>query len=265
MKKVILLSLLILTICSGVYQNIYAQNANTSAALNKEEQKVMDYIDANMPRAIALLKESVNINSGTLNIAGVKKVGEIFAREFEKANFKTQWISMPDSLRRAGHLVATTGFNHESEVKKNTNRKTYSKGLDYTVAFLTDVLKGLGVSSPNSSQIKFMKAWRQHEGAKATYNPFNTTQRASGATNYNGVGVKNYTNRAQGLKATLDTLNNGRYSAIITAIKNIKDDNDINAAMQAVNDSPWGSNFSPVDYRSWKTLNNYIYGYTNEG
>ena len=123
MKKVILLSLLILTICSGVYQNIYAQNANTSAALNKEEQKVMDYIDANMPRAIALLKESVNINSGTLNIAGVKKVGEIFAREFEKANFKTQWISMPDSLRRAGHLVATTGFNNEAVVNNNPKRK----------------------------------------------------------------------------------------------------------------------------------------------
>jgi len=123
MKKVILLSLLIITICSGVYQNIYAQNAKILSALNKEEQKVMEYIDANMPRAIALLKESVNINSGTLNIAGVKKVGEIFAREFEKANFKTQWISMPDSLRRAGHLVATIGFNHESEVKKNTNSK----------------------------------------------------------------------------------------------------------------------------------------------
>jgi murein DD-endopeptidase MepM/ murein hydrolase activator NlpD len=157
------------------------------------------------------------------------------------------------------------------QAQLDTNNQTpgsgnvVSKGLDYTVAFLTDVLKGLGVSSPNSSQIKFMKAWRQHEGAKATYNPFNTTQRASGATNYNGVGVKNYINRAQGLKATLDTLNNGKYGAIITAIKNIKDDNDINAAMQAVNDSPWGSNFSPVDYRSWKTLNNYIYGYTNEG
>ena len=97
MKKVILLSLIIITICSGVYQNIYAQNAKILSALNKEEQKVIDYIDANMSRAIALLKESVNINSGTLNIAGVKKVGEIFAREFEKANFKTQWISMPDS------------------------------------------------------------------------------------------------------------------------------------------------------------------------
>ena len=123
MKKVILLSLLILSICTTTNQKLNAQNTNTSTALNKEEQKVIDYIDANMPRAIALLKESVNINSGTLNIAGVKKVGEIFAREFEKANFKTQWINMPDSLRRAGHLVATTGFNNEPVVKNNPKRK----------------------------------------------------------------------------------------------------------------------------------------------
>ena len=123
MKKVILLSLLILSICTTTNQKLNAQNTNTSTVLNEEEQKVIDYIDANMPRAIALLKESVNINSGTLNIAGVKKVGEIFAREFEKANFKTQWINMPDSLRRAGHLVATTGFNNEPVVKNNPKRK----------------------------------------------------------------------------------------------------------------------------------------------
>lgn len=73
MKKVILLPMLILLIFINTNKNIYAQNAKAIASLNNEEQKVMDYIDANMPRAIALLKESVNINSGTLNIAGVKK------------------------------------------------------------------------------------------------------------------------------------------------------------------------------------------------
>jgi glutamate carboxypeptidase len=123
MKKVILFSLLVIVICIRPNQKLIAQNTNSNTALNKEEQKVMDYIDANMPRAIALLKESVNINSGTLNIAGVKKVGEIFAREFEKANFKTKWIPMPDSLRRAGHLVATTGFNYEAVDKKNPKGK----------------------------------------------------------------------------------------------------------------------------------------------
>ena len=126
MKKIIIISLAIISLCIGANQTLQAQTTQATTALSKEEQKVMDYIDANMPRAIALLKESVDINSGTLNIAGVKKVGAIFAREFEKANFKTKWIPMPDSLRRAGHLVASIGFNNEAE-KAATEKKTASK------------------------------------------------------------------------------------------------------------------------------------------
>ena len=53
-----------------------------------------------------LLKESVNINSGTFNIKGVKKVGELYGKELEKLGFTVKWIPMPDSLKRAGHLVA---------------------------------------------------------------------------------------------------------------------------------------------------------------
>jgi glutamate carboxypeptidase len=115
MKKAILFTTILFSICIGANQTVQAQTTKAATTLSKEEQKVMDYIDANMPRAIALLKESVDINSGTLNIEGVKKVGAIFAREFEKANFKTKWIPMPDSLRRAGHLVASIGFNNASE------------------------------------------------------------------------------------------------------------------------------------------------------
>jgi len=81
---------------------------NAKAQLTKEEKKLMEYIDANMPRAIELLKESVNVNSGTLNIEGVKKVGAIYRRELEKAGMQTEWVSMPDSIKRAGHLVAST-------------------------------------------------------------------------------------------------------------------------------------------------------------
>jgi len=93
---------------------VFAQQP-TALALSNEEKAILAYIDQNMPRAIALLKETVDINSGTLNIEGVKKVGAIFTREFEKAKFKTEWISMPDSLKRAGHLVATIGFDKKQK------------------------------------------------------------------------------------------------------------------------------------------------------
>ncbi len=127
MKKIIIISLAIISLFIGANQTLQAQTTQATTALSKEEQKVMDYIDANMPRAIALLKESVDINSGTLNIEGVKKVGAIFAREFEKANFKTKWIPMPDSLRRAGHLVASIGFNNAAATTATKEKKTSSK------------------------------------------------------------------------------------------------------------------------------------------
>jgi len=122
MKKIILITIAFIGFGMCFLQPLTAQTTKATASLNKEEQKIMAYIDANMPRAIALLKESVDINSGTLNIEGVKKVGAIFAREFEKANFKTKWIPMPDSLRRAGHLVASIGFNPSAATNAKTNK-----------------------------------------------------------------------------------------------------------------------------------------------
>ena len=95
MKKILLL------IVFGCSQSLWAQT------LSPLEQKIVDAVNNKMAYAEALLKESVDINSGTLNIAGVKKVGDVFAREFSKAGLTPEWVPLPDSLRRAGHLVAT--------------------------------------------------------------------------------------------------------------------------------------------------------------
>jgi glutamate carboxypeptidase len=107
MKKTSLIFLSILIAMTTVAQKVKTSAGNVAQGLSKEEQQVMAWIDAHMPQAIEMLKESVNINSGTLNIAGVKKVGALFAKEFEKAGFATEWVAMPDSIKRAGHLVAS--------------------------------------------------------------------------------------------------------------------------------------------------------------
>jgi glutamate carboxypeptidase len=143
MKKIIIISLAIISLGIGANQTLEAQTTKAATTLSKEEQKVMDYIDANMPRAIALLKESVDINSGTLNIEGVKKVGAIFAREFEKANFKTKWVPMPDSLRRAGHLVASIGFDDaENATAANTSAATEKKSSSKKKTEIAKTKKG---------------------------------------------------------------------------------------------------------------------------
>ena len=107
MKKSTLFFLSILIAMTSIAQQVKTPAAAVSKGLTKEEKQVMAWIDAHMPQAIEMLKESVNINSGTLNIEGVKKVGALFAKEFEKAGFATEWVAMPDSIKRAGHLVAS--------------------------------------------------------------------------------------------------------------------------------------------------------------
>jgi len=86
------------------------------AQLSPVEKKVVAYIDEHLPETIELLKKTTDINSGTLHVEGVKNVGEIFGKELEKAGFKTTWVSLPDSLRRAGHLVATRTGNKGKKV-----------------------------------------------------------------------------------------------------------------------------------------------------
>lgn len=86
------------------------------AQLSSIEKKVVAYIDEHLPETIELLKKTTDINSGTLNVEGVKKVGDIFGKELEKAGFKTTWVTLPDSLRRAGHLVATRTGNKGKKI-----------------------------------------------------------------------------------------------------------------------------------------------------
>ncbi|RRB15083.1 M20/M25/M40 family metallo-hydrolase [Larkinella knui] len=71
------------------------------------EKKVLSTVRQLQPETETFLEKLVNINSGTLNLAGVRENGNLLAAEFDKLGFKTEWITLPDSLNRAGHLVAT--------------------------------------------------------------------------------------------------------------------------------------------------------------
>jgi len=80
--------------------------AVVAQTLSKTEQQIVQLVDANVQSTLQLLKESVDINSGTFNIAGVKKVASLYSKELLAMGFTIEWIALPDSLKRAGHLVA---------------------------------------------------------------------------------------------------------------------------------------------------------------
>jgi glutamate carboxypeptidase len=74
-------------------------------AQSKNEKKILSAVDKRNPAAIELLKKVVNINSGTMNFEGVRKVGSVFMEQLKAIGFETRWAS-GDSFNRAGHLVA---------------------------------------------------------------------------------------------------------------------------------------------------------------
>ena len=76
------------------------------------------------------------------------------------------------------------------------------------------------INAPLTKQnVAFLDAWQQSEGGTAANNPLNTTQPASGASDYNSVGVKNYPSPNVGIQATAQTLQNGRYPIILSALR----------------------------------------------
>ncbi len=72
------------------------------------ERKLAERVERHVPAGLALLERVVNVNSGTMNFAGVKEVGAMFARELDDLGFKTRWVEGA-AWGRAGHLVAERG------------------------------------------------------------------------------------------------------------------------------------------------------------
>lgn len=73
-------------------------------ALSPAEQRMVDWIDAHSEEAVALLEETVNISSGTMNHEGVRSVGVVMRRELDALGLATEWIELPPEMNRAGHL-----------------------------------------------------------------------------------------------------------------------------------------------------------------
>src|SRR3954465_2019256 len=79
--------------------------AQPAAALSVDERAVVRYVDADNARALALLQRIVDINSGTMNFAGVRRVADVLRAELDSLGFTTRWVDGAP-FKRAGHLVA---------------------------------------------------------------------------------------------------------------------------------------------------------------
>ena len=76
------------------------------ARLTSAEQRMIETVDSEQERSIALLERLVNQNSGSLNLAGVEEVGRMMRAELEPLGFEVRWVPMAEA-GRSGHIVAT--------------------------------------------------------------------------------------------------------------------------------------------------------------
>jgi hypothetical protein len=156
-----------------------------------------------------------------------------------------------------GAVVAVAAFTHAAPVLHGGTTTTVTTrpgplpdGHSYTPASWARALltaNGDHVTACNTAAIT---AWERAEGGhwagQATYNPLNTTRTEPGSRaviNTNpgspaGPWVQAYTSWRSGLAATIATLNNGRYPAILSALAA---GNDAQAVASAVSASPWGT------------------------
>ena len=80
--------------------------AAAGAQLSGPERRAVQIVEQEKERSIALIERLVNQNSGTLNLAGVRAVGEMLRPEFESLGMEVRWVDMAET-GRAGHLIAT--------------------------------------------------------------------------------------------------------------------------------------------------------------
>ncbi len=74
--------------------------------LSRTEKQILKIVSQNNAEALDFLEKVVNINSGTMNLDGVRAVGREFDAAFAAIGFETRWVDMPAEMQRAGHLFA---------------------------------------------------------------------------------------------------------------------------------------------------------------
>jgi glutamate carboxypeptidase len=89
--------------------------ALSAGTLSDVESRMIAAIDSNLAESNVLLEKLVDINSGTLNPAGVRRVADELRPRFEALGFTVRWIPM-DEVHRAGHLVAQRKGAHGKRV-----------------------------------------------------------------------------------------------------------------------------------------------------
>jgi len=104
MFKIIYSPALFLLIAALAFSLTGSAHAKTLLDLN--EKNIVKQVELALPQALKEIEQAVNINSGSMNIEGVKQVGLLAKQQLSTIGFDVQWLD-GKAFNRAGHILAT--------------------------------------------------------------------------------------------------------------------------------------------------------------
>lgn len=130
--------------------------ARSAAQTDPVEKRIVEYIDRNEKDALSLLEKSVNIESPTEDIAGVRAVGMLYAKEFESVGMKTKWLDLPAEMKRAGHLMAENSGSKGKRLLLLGHLDTVLRGEKYRLDGQT--AHGTGIADMKGGNLVLVQA-----------------------------------------------------------------------------------------------------------
>lgn len=155
-------SALTLALVAGGILALPSQRLAAQASLSPEEEAISAWIDAHVDEAVDLLEESVNINSGTTNLEGVRRVADHLAPHFEALGMEVEWVPLPQEMNRAGHLFARTGGGQGKRMLLIGHLDTVFEEDDAFQTFVRDgrSARGPGVADMKAGNVAILFALR---------------------------------------------------------------------------------------------------------
>jgi glutamate carboxypeptidase len=128
--------------------------------LTAEEARLRDHVRAHHDEDIALLEKAVNISSGTQNLTGVRRVGDLFGAELAAMGFAVRWAEMPSSMRRAGHLVAERRGARGARLLLIGHLDTVFEGEGQRFVRTDTIARGAGTADMKGGDVAIISALR---------------------------------------------------------------------------------------------------------
>jgi glutamate carboxypeptidase len=135
------------------------------AALTPDEQKLAALVDQQAGRFATDLEAAVRIDSATENLAGVKQMGEHFARQLAELGFESRFVGLPAATGRAGHLVAEHKGTKGRRVLLIGHLDTVYPGANWRRE--GDTVHGAGVADMKGGDVVIIAALRALHAAGA--------------------------------------------------------------------------------------------------